>query len=339
MTEGWAGPVLHELGSTLQPLVDPSHRIFWPFLVSSLVMALVVGALRARTSGVSAVLKALFSRRILGHRSAIVDYQLAILHGVIRMVGAVPWALSAVVLAGGVVGFMDHWFGVPQAPGLSPLATTILYSLTLFVCWDLSRYVLHRLLHGVPWLWRFHQVHHSAEVLTPITFYRAHPVESLLYELRSILVTGLVTGAAFWLFRTRIEPMQFLGVGAIGFLFNMLGGNLRHSHVWLSWGRPLEHLFISPAQHQLHHSLDPAHHGRNLGAWLAIWDWFFGTLLVAEETPELEFGLEARVRNHAPDDLLDVLVGPLCAMWSQPDPKDTHDSDPQIDPAPALDHT
>ena len=319
MTEDWSETLFRELGSTLQPLVDPSHRIFWPFLLSSLALAVVAGRLRPRNPEAPSAFEALFARRILGHRSAIVDYQLAILQSAVRVLGFLPWSLSAVGVTGGVVSAMDRWFGMPDAPEFSPLTTTILYSVVLFLCWDLSRYILHRLLHELPWLWRFHQVHHSAEVLTPITFYRAHPVESLLYELRSVLVTGLVTGATFWLFRTRIEPLQILGVGAFGFLFNVLGGNLRHSHVWLSWGRRLEHLFISPAQHQLHHSLDPEHHHRNLGAWLAIWDWMGGTLLTAGSQRALDFGLDAEERNHAPDRLLDTLTGPFRA--STPSPK------------------
>jgi len=34
---------------------------------------------------------------------------------------------------------------------------------------------------------------------------------------------------------------------------------------------------ISPAQHQVHHSVDAKHHHRNFGSALAIWDWMFGT--------------------------------------------------------------
>ena len=45
-------------------------------------------------------------------------------------------------------------------------------------------------MHRIPFLWRFHQIHHSAEVLTPLTFHRIHPVESLLYDVRGALVTG-----------------------------------------------------------------------------------------------------------------------------------------------------
>ncbi len=66
---------------------------------------------------------------------------------------------------------------------------------------------------------------------------------------------------------------------------------MRHSHVWLSYGDLLEHLFISPAQHQIHHSRAVEHHGKNYGEVLAIWDWMFGTLYVPNGKEDLDFGL------------------------------------------------
>ena len=61
-------------------------------------------------------------------------------------------------------------------------------------------------------------------------------------------------------------------------------GHLQHTHVWIAftgvWGR----IILSPAHHQIHHSTNPAHlPTTNLGSFLAIWDWMFGTLLHAEQ--------------------------------------------------------
>ena len=69
----------------------------------------------------------------------------------------------------------------------------------------------------------------SWQVLTPATFYRTHPVESLLYWLRGIVATAAVAGPFFWMFRGQEQMWQVLGVHAAGFGFNFLGGNLRHS--------------------------------------------------------------------------------------------------------------
>jgi len=101
-----------------------------------------------------------------------------------------------------------------------------------------------------------------------------------------------------------------LGVDVVGFALAALGGNLRHSHVWLSYGPWLERWFISPAQHQIHHSRDPRDHDRNFGAGLAVWDWVFGSLSLAGPRRRLRFGLAAQ--NHGPD-LASALVDPVRA--------------------------
>ena len=80
------------------------------------------------------------------------------------------------------------------------------------------------------------------------------------------------------------------------FIFNVTGANLRHSHIWISYGRVVERVLISPAQHQLHHSIDPRDGNANFGAVLAIWDWLGGSLRLAEEGPPKAFG----VRDNLP---------------------------------------
>ena len=72
---------------------------------------------------------------------------------------------------------------------------------------------------------------------------------------------------------------------------NSFAANLRHSHVWLSFGPVWEHIFISPAQHQVHHSIDKQHYNKNYGEVLAIWDWMFGTLYVPQTRAKIAFDL------------------------------------------------
>ena len=69
------------------------------------------------------------------------------------------------------------------------------------------------------------------------------------------------------------------------------GANLRHSSVKLKYFNFLEYVFISPFQHQIHHSNLPEHYDRNLGAKLALWDWMFGTLVLSKSVSEIRFGL------------------------------------------------
>jgi len=73
--------------------------------------------------------------------------------------------------------------------------------------------------------------------------------------------------------------------------FYALHANFRHSHIWISYGPTAEHVFMSPAQHQLHHSILPKHHHANFGSMLSVWDWLFGTLCLAGDERPLDFGL------------------------------------------------
>src|SRR2546426_736232 len=82
-----------------------------------------------------------------------------------------------------------------------------------------------------------------------------------------------------------------LGANAGLVLFLFAGAHLRHSHVWLSYGPVLSRIFISPAQHQIHHSVDPRHVDRNFGGIFAIWDALFGTLYVPRTRETLTVGL------------------------------------------------
>lgn len=300
-------------------LVQPAGRVFWPFVLTSLVIAAVVYVRRRRRGAGpdESLLSFLLPRAIWRHPSSLVDIKLIFAKAVIQALLLAPLVVSAYAVATFVIELLSSQFGVIEPLGLSRLQVSALYTLVLFVAWDLSRYLLHRLLHAVPLLWSFHQVHHSAEVLTPLTIYRTHPLESLLYALRGGIVTGLVTGGFFLLFRDKAVQMDMLGVNLIGMLFNIFGANLRHSHIWLSYGPKLERLFISPAQHQLHHSLDAEHHGSNYGSFLAIWDGMAGELRLAGEERELRFGLAAAELNHDPRSATSCVVGPILSLGAR----------------------
>ena len=154
---------------------------------------------------------------------------------------------------------------------------------------DFTRYWLHRFLHTIPFLWEFHKVHHSAKVLTPITFYRVHPVENFLFGLRYSLSMGFVTGIFIYFFGAMIDIYTVVGVNVFLFIFSVFGANLRHSHVPFSYPKILENWLMSPKQHQIHHSRK--HFDKNYGGFVSIWDRVFGSLQLSNEVSVMKFGL------------------------------------------------
>jgi Fe(3+) dicitrate transport protein len=292
------------IASLFEPFLNPLSRTYWVGLVVSLLITVAYfGALRPSSWTYQRFVA------VLKHPSTGLDVQLLIGRQLLRLLIGMPSLVSGWWVATRGVRWLDGAVGVPQAPALSGGQAAILYTIVLFVAWDLSRFVLHWLMHRVPFLWAFHQVHHSAEVITPLTFHRIHPIESWLYDLRGALVTGTVAGSFYWLFRGSVSDLTLLGVPAIGFVCNVLTGNLRHSHVWLRFPPMVERWLISPAQHQLHHSLEPSQYNGNYGTWLAIWDRVLGSLIISD-TPPVAYGIPAAERNHG-NDLLSAWFGPV----------------------------
>ncbi len=318
----------HQLANGAGSLVlDPASRTYWAFLLSALLIAVALSwrdpALRTREGR-----RATWSRLL--SPSARVDYVLTLIRPVVSALLITPWLVTAYGLAVGTALTLraqlgpagDDWLTVPA------WSVSLAFTVVLFVAWDLSRFALHWAMHRFDVLWQLHQVHHSAESLNPFTLYRVHPLERVLYRLRGVLVTGLLTGAFFYLFESRAVQLQLLGVNAVGVVFNALGGNLRHAHARWGWG-PLEGLVISPAQHQIHHqrldadvgfdALSPQDqramvHGANFGTWLACWDRMAGTLVRSRDVRPGPFGLAELERNHDPRSVLSAIFDPVVAM-------------------------
>ena len=157
--------------------------------------------------------------------------------------------------------------------------------------------------------------------MTPFTVYRTHPVEAVLFALRATFVQATVMAAFFFFLGDRVELMTVFGANVILFAFNVTGANLRHSHVGISYGRVVERILISPAQHQIHHSVESRHRDRNFGAVLAIWDWMGRSLCLAERGREIRFGVTGAAPE--PHRLKTVYLEPLPGGRSMPDRTET----------------
>jgi len=289
MTPGF-DEILSSLSTTF---LDPSKRVF----VGYLFMAAVIGALVWTTRGGSwrHYPRAILSRRIWWSSSARADYQILVINQILFLFLA-PWLLSHLTLATWLFEQLHHWVDGRPSLGLDWPGWTVpvLFTATLFLLDDFARFWVHRVMHRVPWLWAFHQVHHSARVLTPLTVLRTHPIEGVLFSLRSAVVNGVCIGGFVFFFDNRVDLVLVVGSNVFVFLFNLAGSNLRHSHCYLRYPAWLERWLISPAQHQVHHSAEPRHFDRNFGAVLAIWDRLYGSLLASESSAPKRFGVTRR---------------------------------------------
>ncbi|MER2492829.1 sterol desaturase family protein [Catenovulum sediminis] len=278
-------------------LLDANKRIYLVYLLSALLIASATYLMQKPAGKLH---QYLFNRKIWWHKSAQADYKLMLLNRIIKALMVTPFLFGAIPIALFINESFSMLMGPAQRPSAGTLETAFIFTVILFILDDFSRFILHYALHKIPALWAFHKVHHSAQVLTPLTIYRTHPLESALYAMRMTLVQGSSIGISLALFGPALTMIDILGANLFIFLFNLAGSNLRHSHVWLSWGKYFEHIFISPAQHQLHHSKQAQHFDCNFGTTLACWDILFKSLITApKKRPfKLSFGIKDQANPH-----------------------------------------
>ena len=221
------------------------------------------------------------------------------------------WAVLSIAFVGEQTkSVLNMMFGTFPHAGLSNFWSSLVATLCTFVAYELGYWTDHYLSHRVPFLWEFHKVHHTAEVLTPLTVYRVHPIDTVVYHNILALFLGITTGGLAYFLGQQTGIFEIGGTNLILFGFTYVTVHLQHSHLWMAATGPLGRLFMSPAHHQLHHSSDPRHFNTNFGSCLALWDWAFGTLNMPGRTRErLEFGIEpARAEHHS---LLRALINPF----------------------------
>ncbi len=234
--------------------------------------------------------------RIFTHKSAVLDYKYVLFNRLVVAFFVAPLLLSAVLFGRWERDLLTAVFG--QGPGWTAgLAGYVGFAALGLVLLDTGQFLSHYIQHKVPFFWEFHKVHHAAEVLTPVTAFRVHPVENMLDGVLQAPLQGFAVGMYGYLYGAEDSVAVLAWLAAV-YPLHYLVGSLRHTHIWVSFGPVLEHIFSSPAQHQIHHSRAPQHLDTNFSRYFAFLDWIAGTLYIPRGPEELEFGL---AEGHDPE--------------------------------------
>ncbi|MFK7886651.1 MAG: sterol desaturase family protein [Gammaproteobacteria bacterium] len=132
----------------------------------------------------------------------------------------------------------------------------ILFAVDIFTYW------IHRLMHEVPWLWKFHAVHHSSEQMDWLSSSRLHVVEILvnrLFGYLPIFVLGFAPAPTF-------AYLVFISFHAI-----FIHSNTKLRFPGLRW------VLATPEFHHWHHSSEDEAVDKNYAGFLPIYDVIFGT--------------------------------------------------------------
>ncbi|WP_295879981.1 sterol desaturase family protein [uncultured Thiohalocapsa sp.] len=150
-----------------------------------------------------------------------------------------------------------------------------------FVLFDLWMYAWHRANHQVPFLWRFHRVHHTDPAMDSTTALRFHPGEILLSTLANCLVLmalGMSLGMLV-LYKT---------VMVLVILFH-------HSNldVPARLDARLRRIIVPPSMHRVHHSAVRAETDSNYGTVFSLWDRLFRSFRLRDDPEAIRFGIGA----------------------------------------------
>lgn len=158
----------------------------------------------------------------------------------------------------------------PLQAAMGSLPWLVQFFLALLVA-DLAEYGIHRALHEVPWLWRFHAIHHSSKALDWIAGSRAHLVDDLL-------IRGLM-----------LIPMMFVFSQSIitaYLLFVTIHATWAHTNFGptVTW---LEPFLVFPRFHHWHHTSQKEGIDKNYAIHFPWIDRLFGTYyLPADKWPD-----------------------------------------------------
>ena len=156
----------------------------------------------------------------------------------------------------------------------------ILETVFAIVLLDYTLYLWHVLTHKVPFLWRFHRIHHADLDLTASTAIRFHFGEmtiSVLFRAGQILLIGVSPNA--------LKTWQFLLLLSILF---------HHSNVRLpkEYEDQLQKFIVTPRLHGIHHSVKKDEQDSNWSSGLTVWDFLHGTFRNDVPQNEITIGVK-----------------------------------------------
>lgn len=171
----------------------------------------------------------------------------------------------------------EHGIGLCNLVDLHPAACAVM----AFLLFDLWMYAWHRANHLVPFLWRFHRVHHSDPAMDSTTALRFHPGEILFSTLLNCLIL-----VALGMSLTLLVLYKSVMIAVILF---------HHSNVRVPerLDRALRRVIVPPSLHRVHHSHRRVETDSNYGTIFSFWDRLFGSYRTRARYDDIEFGIGA----------------------------------------------
>lgn len=294
------------------------------FITAAIYLGFVYKKRSGRVPSLKKIVSMVLPRRLVLHRSHLIDLAL-LAFSQSALVLLFAWMVIGIHFINMSVSGLMVWLLGPATPSsLDTWMVMAIMTVALYLAYEFSYWLDHYLSHRIPFLWEFHRVHHEAEVLSPLTNARVHPIDQVVFTNITAIITGTVNGVLTYAFGQDVGIYTLYGLNAILFVFVLVIIQLQHTHVWLPFTGVLGRILMSPAHHQIHHSTNPDHYDRNMGSTLCIFDWLFGTLYIpSKEREKLTFGVEADHPDHDHHTLYHALIRPFVRAYRHFVPEQT----------------
>jgi len=135
----------------------------------------------------------------------------------------------------------------------------------MFLLLDMIIFLEHIMFHKIPFLWKFHSIHHSDLDMDFTTALRFHFGESVFSSLTKVLFI-LLFGPPIW------SVIAFEVVLNVSAMWNHSNFNLPRKV-----DNMISKIIVTPKFHEVHHSQKLSESMSNYGFFLSVWDYFYRT--------------------------------------------------------------
>ena len=160
-------------------------------------------------------------------------------------------------------------------------------------------YLVHFIEHKIPWMWKFHLIHHTDMHVDATTGLRHHPGETVFRIIFTILGV-YISGAS-------------IGIVMLYQSISVLFAHITHANIDVprKIDNVLSFIFVTPNMHKIHHHFQLPLTDSNYGNIFSVWDRLFGTYSNVEDQKSIVYGIDTHMNKKASSSLKNLLMMPF----------------------------
>ena len=160
-------------------------------------------------------------------------------------------------------------------------------------------YLVHFIEHKIPWMWKFHLIHHTDMHVDVTTGLRHHPGETVFRIIFTILGV-YISGAS-------------IGIVMLYQSISVIFAHITHANIDVprKIDNVLSFIFVTPNMHKIHHHFQLPLTDSNYGNIFSVWDRLFGTYSNVEDQKSIVYGIDTHMNKKASSSLKSLLMMPF----------------------------